>query len=106
MEVIEASQVKLSSLCPADVKCITDGTQVSMTFELPTCVDHLGPVTYKTTMSEDGRATLHVSALALINENSGRVRCRSYQQIVDVSIIDVKPSALSVEFLSNLANGD
>lgn len=74
LQSLKAIDVKTSPLCPPNVTCITDGTVVALKFLLPTCVDKLGPVTYKAVQNKK-YIELYVSAFAQINKSSALVKC-------------------------------
>lgn len=66
--------VKVESLCPEGMVCVTDGTVVTLRLTLNGCLDTLGPVSYLSN-EDNSNLNLFVSAVNIIDEDSARVMC-------------------------------
>ncbi len=104
VDQLTTAKITTRDLCPPKLNCLVGGTIVTMTFDLPTCVDKLGPVNYRRVASAK-KVTLYVSAYAFINEMSAFVKCRSIQESVDIALIS-DFGDIEVKFSERLVNAD
>ncbi len=104
IDMLSSAQMTTRDMCPPGVDCVVGGTIVTLTFDLPTCLDKLGPVNFRR-VKDSKQITLYISAHAFINKWSPFVKCSSIQKSVEIALIsDYAP--INVEFADRLVNPD
>ncbi|MBX3022367.1 MAG: hypothetical protein KF799_11900 [Bdellovibrionales bacterium] len=73
LQTVGGDVVSTAPLCPAGVKCITNGTIVNLVLGSGGCLDQLLPLTYEKVGDE-----VIVHAQVAVNEQSSKVNCATH----------------------------
>lgn len=103
LQILSNPTISMVDMCPPPAVCVVGGTYVTFTFDLPSCVDKLGPVSVKQVNGDKGAATLYVSAYAFMNKNSGNLECPSIRESVTYPAIGAT-GKIKVEMLNQIIN--